>query len=226
LDLPIASEDDQELSWLTFSTMDLDGDGTNDLVVGVPGWRCSPIELRWTIGEESAIEFVRALDDPSDLTSLQSDVGAVFAYSGADLSLMYGFSPGNEVAGDQRCGRFVLPFADVDRDGGADFVVGTPSELDSAVYLVSGATGATIWANDYPDGLSVGTDLDVLDDMNRDGVPEVLVGGCSDTWSQLPHPANGSVGVLSGRDGTELYVITEHELPELRQGVAETATGR
>ncbi|HKX45601.1 MAG TPA: VCBS repeat-containing protein [Planctomycetota bacterium] len=102
---------------------------------------------------------------------------------------------------------------DLDGDGVLDFVLGSMETWSTGVNAgrvrtFSGATGAKLWdVAGEVSNLFFGTSVAGMDDVDFDGVEDVAVGAWSD---QPPNPMQGNVGsvrVLSGVDGHEIYRI-------------------
>lgn len=135
------------------------------------------------------------------------DAGSVSAYSGADHSLLYRV---DGAAGGVFCGFWVRGGLDVDQDGHDDFVVGSVADdrpggptVTGSARVISGLTGADLWAF-YGDasGDAFGQGVDLIEDLNGDGHPDILVGGGK--------PAAGAAGyvrVFSGQSGALLYQL-------------------
>jgi hypothetical protein len=104
-------------------------------------------------------------------------------------------------------GSTVARLGDVDGDGVPDFVVGAPTEdpnnkgwMDGGVYVVSGATGATIWKFvGARGGSQLGYDLASGQDFDGDGVWDVVAGA--------PGKLPGAVKVYSSKTGALLYSL-------------------
>jgi len=132
----------------------------------------------------------------SDDNCAGTDTGRVFAYSGADGSLLYA------VCGSGAWDRFgvagISSVGDVDGDGNSDWVAGAleygcPSPCDGPGYarLVSGSTGATIHTYTDSSGISLGVSPAPAGDLNGDKTTDYYVG--DSTQSKL-HAVSGATG--------------------------------
>jgi hypothetical protein len=135
--------------------------------------------------------------------------GHVYVYSGRTGRLIHdlaGESPGDFF------GSAVSSAGDVDHDKRADILVGAELNADAAlnagrVYVFSGRTGAKIRELQVGDqGDLFGSAVDSTKDLNRDHVPDHIVGA---RGGGLVGPGNGPgrVYVFSGRTGDLLFEI-------------------
>lgn len=210
---------------------DLDGDGVEDLVAGLPGHDGvgadsgrvlvlsgsdgSTIRTHFgaTAGDRYGSQVASAGLVDSDLVpdymvgaeGFGAEKGAVSVYSGATGALIHdmrGFAAGDRLgAGMARAG-------DVDGDGREDLILGAPGvdELTSesgVVYVVSGATSAPllVLANGEFE-TEFGQFVAGLGDVNGDGVPDLLASA-----PDLLDVSGGNGGfsrVISGADGATL----------------------
>ncbi|HEV7993146.1 MAG TPA: FG-GAP-like repeat-containing protein [Gemmatimonadaceae bacterium] len=88
---------------------------------------------------------------------------------------------------------------DVDGDGTTDVVItGTQNppygSTHGTVRVYSGRSGTLLWRRDGERGWVLGTSVEAAGDVDRDGVPDVIVGA----------PGVNVALVLSGRDGREI----------------------
>jgi hypothetical protein len=157
---------------------DVDGDGVGDIVLGA----IQSGNAHANLGNGFARVY-------------SGKTGAhIRTIGGAALNDAAGFSVGS--AGD------------VDKDGHADLLVASPyadsNGVDSGrVLIVSGATGATLFTFDgEAAGDLLGTAAAGVGDVNKDGVPDVLIGARNAGSSQ-----RGRAYVRSGKDGKVVYTF-------------------
>lgn len=159
---------------------DLNRDGIADVIVGRP-----------------------SLDQPDN----KLGAGAAYAYSGADGTLLWRVD-GRMYLG--QLGKAVAGAGDVNQDGFDDVVVGADGESPGGVlragsaYVCSGADGTVIWEfHGAAEADFMGNSVDGAGDVNRDGVPDVIVGMRWADPGGLPNA--GSAFVYSGVDGSEIW---------------------
>jgi hypothetical protein len=160
---------------------DLDGDGFADLLIGANG----------------AAPGGRLL------------AGSVYAYSGADGSLLHRFD--GPVAGD-RLGGSVAGTGDLDGDALPDLILGANGAdpggriAAGSAFVVSGATGLLLHRFDGPAaGDALGNAVADAGDVDGDGVSDLVVGAWKSdaggaTWS-------GSAYVYSGAHWGQLHAF-------------------
>ena len=160
-------------------TADRDGDGVRDFYVGIPG---------------------------QDFGA--SDAGAVELRSGATLAVIDTLSGQAQATG--RFGQSVDAGGDVNHDGIPDLVVGSREELPGqtnagTLYLLDGATGATLWtASGATDAVQV--QGAIVGDGNADEVPDVLA--VEWLWPDVgSNTDRGRIRLLSGATGQELWQV-------------------
>ncbi len=160
---------------------DIDGDGVPDFAVGAP----------LTLGPGGG----GYLD------------GQVLVYSGASKALLYKLNP---LRHRGFFGGRLSRAKDLDADGVPDLLVGapwTPSEEFygvGSVLAFSGATGKLIFEFlGEEGGTYMGSAVDAIGDLDKDGVPEIVIGTPYGTGGG-PY-GGGVVSVLSGSNGSLLY---------------------
>ncbi len=210
---------------------DVDGDTISDLIVGAPGRSDSGGDrgaatvisgrdgdsIRFLFGENAGDRFGHAVDGAGDVnndgvpdyivsapfadTDLLTDAGAVYVYSGADVSLIY------EIDGTEAAAQFgwaVSGIGDINDDGWDDFAVAANrsdlgKENAGAVYLYSGRD-ATLLFTILGDGSGdqLGYSIDGAGDVDGDGTPDIVIGAPFDDDGGTDA---GSARVISGADG-------------------------
>jgi hypothetical protein len=127
--------------------------------------------------------------------------GSVMVYSGQTHQLLYR-KDGKNLFENQ--GSAVLGLGDVDGDGHADFMSGSPSI--GRVRMYSGATGTRIYRIDQPGSATFGYSLAELPDWDGDGVSDFAAGHFMKHWPMLN--AFGGIEIYSGATGAWLGEIT------------------
>ena len=164
---------------------DVDGDGVPDFVVG------------------------SKFDDAAG-----SNAGSVLLYSGADRSEICRMTDPNATSSDY-LGVSVAGVGDVNSDGVPDVAVGAIND-DSmgsnagAAHLFSGADCSHLRELLDPDGATndyLGHAIAALEDVNSDGVMEIIAGAYAD--DTLRGANAGSATVFSGADGAVLFKLTD-----------------
>jgi FG-GAP repeat len=214
--------------WAVSELGDVDRDGAKDAIVGEPftargstfvysGRTGRPI-YRFD-GGAAAAQQGYAMADAGDvngdrvadiLTSAPGDgPGHVYVYSGRTGKLLHdltGANPGDFF------GSAVAGAGDVDRDKRADILVGAELNGDAGAnagkaYLFSGRTGALIRELQTGDtGDNFGSATDSSKDLNRDHVPDQIV-GARNAGRAGPGGGPGRAYVFSGRTGVLLFEI-------------------
>ncbi len=162
------------LGYSMSSCGDVDGDGVDDLVAGIP--------------------------DESTVNGAYSGAARVFSgASGAVLFELLGHSD------DEYLGFSVAAAGDVDLDGRADVIIGSPYDdvggsNRGAAYVCSGRTGVTLFTL-LGTGPYFGQTVAGIGDVDHDGHPDVAVGASSAA-------RYGMVTVFSGRSGAQLMSFT------------------
>ncbi len=158
---------------------DVNKDGTPDVVVGAP-WQ-----------------------DPGG----REDAGSVYVYSGKNGALLRQLDGAHD--GDHY-GYSVAGAGDTNGDGYADILVGARDEWLGAInrvgaaYLYSGKDGSLLWQkHGATQGDLFGWAVAGLGDVNKDGFADVAV--TAPYMDPGGRPDAGSVFVLSGIDGSQLF---------------------
>ena len=220
---------------------DLDGDRIDDLAIGAPGFQgTGEVELR--SGSDDALLFIIAA--PAGAVSFGRVLASVVDAGGGSV-LAIGdpdWKSGGKSVGrveiddlargtvvhvdgatsNARFGAAIACVGDADGDGILDWVIGEPdhdSSLEDVgrVLLVAGSDGSTLWSREGSlRREELGTSVAGLDDLDGDGVGEVIAGS-PDAWSGR----GGRVSLCSGRTGTLLVTIkggTKNDLFGARVG--------
>ena len=157
-----------------------------------------PGEFGWDVSNIGDVNK----DGIEDYAVASRGVAYVTVFSGKDRSFLYGFE------GTGLFGSSMAPYADVNGDGRADFLVGAPtitgpSAVPGHVRVCSGLDGSEIRR---VSGLAAnerfGTAVASVGDVNGDSVPDFAVGAPGGSGI-----GSGAVHVYSGQDGSE---ITAH----------------
>ncbi|MEP6763362.1 MAG: FG-GAP-like repeat-containing protein [Gemmatimonadaceae bacterium] len=119
-----------------------------------------------------------------------------------------------EAAGDE-FGWIARGIGDVDGDGITDVVTSATSNLPTGnqigkVYAYSGKSGKLLWKQTSVAGAFFGNGIESAGDVNKDGIPDVIVGA----------PGINTVFVYSGKDGKELRkIVGDSATQDLGNGV-------
>jgi len=168
-----ADQADSSLGTSVACAGDVDGDGVPDLIAGMPDY---------------------------DHAGLPSS-GAAVVWSGATGQQLLRFSGAHSWG---ELGAAVSTAGDIDGDGLADLFVGRPAGLAStargAAFVFAGADGSVLrqFVSPRVSG-SLGESVACLDDLDGDGVPELLAG--DPTADPLGRNMAGSVLLFSGATG-------------------------
>jgi len=210
-----------EFGFSVADASDVDGDGTDDFIIGAPATIFGDtIAGRVFVYSGAAGDLLYLKEganagDPFGITvagvgDLNSDgkadfvstgSGGVYVYSGADGAILYQKGFGWSVAGA----------GDVNGDGVADFIIGSPGDGSGGrAYVYSGVNASLIYQKIglFTDG-QFGTSVAGCGDINADGRSEFLIG----------EPANsihsGRAYVYSGATGALLYSKSGEEVNDL-----------
>ena len=136
----------------------------------------------------------------------------VFLHDGLDGSFDFKLDNPGTFATGAKFGRSVDGVGDLDSDGLEDFAVGAPGNPNGgAVYLYRRVAGSTpqLWLElgaPAPDRWEFGAAVAGIEDVDGDGVGEVLVGQPGHTYSSIPYP--GYAYLFSGANGTILHTFS------------------
>ena len=175
---------------------DLDGDGRNDFLVGTASKKASSI---------IALSFE---DRSKALTRIEG--------------------VGRGIFGDETLGYATLSGIDIDGNGRCDVVLGnTITVFEVHVLAAPGSTEeptrqakwpefeGSLWRSDWSDGgATSGVAIAAFQDADGDGAGDVLVGSSDWHWHGTVL-RNGTLRLLSGRTGEEIWTVTEHRYEEL-----------
>jgi len=162
--------------------------------------------LGWSVGGAGDVNADGYADvvvgSPGD-DSNGPDSGAAHVFSGFDGSLLYvfhGVSPGDGF------GMSVSDAGDVDADGHADVIVGSPfadaiGNDSGSARVFSGMDGSVLLAFYGSSGDSLGVSVSNAGDVNGDGWPDLIVGAINEDTNG---PQAGSALVYSGWNGSIL----------------------
>jgi hypothetical protein len=197
---------------------DLDGDGVVDLAVGSRGWSAADdrpsdpkASVRIVSGRTGVTLFelstgwiVTAVGDidgdgVSDLAASCPDIGSrkpgsVFLHSGRTGAIIYALRAPSDLPDLAAFGSSMAGVGDIDDDGIADFVVGSPfgweDNSPGCIDLFSGIKGTWLMRvkGSDPEG-RFGWSMASIGDLDGDAKPDLLVG-----------EVHRSVLALSGRD--------------------------
>src|SRR5919107_886730 len=124
-----------------------------------------------------------------------------------------GTTPGNLF------GWAVSPLADIDHDRAQDAIVGEPGTDQGTTWVLSGATGRTIYRFDGRPGDQNGYAIADAGDVDRDGYHDILSGA-----PRVTGDTEGHAYLYSGRDGALLHAFAG-EAPADNFGAAVSSAG-
>jgi len=166
--------------WSVASLGDLNGDGVPDLIVGA---------------------------------FAQDGDGKAFVFDGQNGKLLHTLAP-PQTSGGAAFGWAVASVGDLNKDGVPDILVGAPYTtvnkiaVQGRAYVFNGKDGKLLYTLDDPQpvaGEVFGWRVASGGDLNKDGVPDLLVGApYKDVGT---NPAQGAAYVFSGADGKVLFPL-------------------
>lgn len=219
-----------ELGFRFGEPLDVDGDGHADVAAGARfklwrGTQFNGTAAVWSGASGAAIRewdgewpaglfghWVMPVPDLSDDGLADVIIAAPQArVDGAIRGIVVARSPrtGAEIwqrreSESENLGWDLAPAGDHDGDGRTDLFVGAPSELTGRVYLLSGKDGSVLRTYaPRENGGTFGWYVDRLDDLDRDGRADLVVGGPS--ASNAEGARAGAAWVVSSASGQELY---------------------
>jgi hypothetical protein len=231
---------------------DLTGDGVPDILVGEPGYTAAGIPGTpgaVAIVSGATCSVVRRCLDPSPsfgenlgyaiavLPDVSGDGMAdliagsaaerVLILSGSDCSLLQRLAPVPLM--DAGFGKVVAAVGDLDADGYADAAVaaleGThPGGTGSGrVELYSSRNGALLGTLIDPTAINFGTALAGIDDINQDGVPDIVAGG----WQGVPVLFSGASRAILSTCGSLSNLCDVSPTFDMNgDGIHDVAAGR
>ncbi|MCA9437143.1 MAG: FG-GAP repeat protein, partial [Candidatus Omnitrophica bacterium] len=168
---------------------DTNGDGIEDIAVGAPD----------------------SLDD-DDLKA-----GKIFVFDGSDDSILSVIDPLKPHTEDLNFGSVFTAIPDINGNGSSEIVVGLDSIGNGEVHAIDSDTNQVLWSFMGSTNQELGSDLDLLDDLNGDGIPEILEGARPEST-----PESATAYVVSGSDGSiwRTLVLDDPDLPKQMFGDA------
>ena len=223
------------------SASDIDGDGTNDFLVGAPGWNNGTDSLgRVYLFSGATFEEIRHFDGQSaddffgyavlgnlKLDSDQvSDIavsaighdsgfaenGRVYTYSGSDGHLFYIVDGQTD---NENMGECLASPGDINEDGYDDIVVGAPAynAETGRIYIISGFDGVTLrTVIGESIGNRFGNAVAGVNDVNDDSLPDIMVGA---PLYEAEASQAGKVYILDPLTGNSITVIDHVQSGEL-----------
>jgi hypothetical protein len=207
------------------------GTGTAfDPLIGNILWQAEVPPNPITSYQDYSVEMIKQIPDINgdgiDDIIISTDNYWVIAYNGnssnsADILWKFSTYINNNNAGSVEMVQN-MQFADVNRDGIMDVIIGTWGGNES-VYALNGRSGQIIWEFGLPtsyDGDIMG--IDAKRDWNGDGIPDILA---SASGNESTGEGRYSVYLLNGADGTQIWRIDQSAQKKLKYDVTSTSNG-
>ncbi|HZJ70719.1 MAG TPA: hypothetical protein VFF36_07275, partial [Planctomycetota bacterium] len=97
---------------------------------------------------------------------------------------------------------------DLNGDGFGDLIIGNPEGAKGKpAHVVSGLDGSVLLTLQPPQNTEFATAVAGAGDLDRDGVPDLLVGAPGDSFTGGVQSQEGSLSVFSGADGHLLWIV-------------------
>lgn len=197
--------------WAVADIGDLDGDRRRDFLVGamnsgsLAARSSASLTPLWTANLGG--DFGYALSAAGDVNGDGIEdviVGAPSAAGNGQARLLSGVDGAairtlNAPAGSSRFGAAVSAVGDLDADGAGDVLVGAPGG-SGRVFVLSGTSGNVLATIEAPSAGEFGAGVAGVDDLDRDGVREIIVGA--------PSAQGGRAYVFSGRTRALLFTLS------------------
>lgn len=140
----------------------------------------------------------------------QDSSGRAFVFSGREGKLLYTLRAPQPQAG-AGFGWSVASLGDLTGDGVRELIVGAfAQDGDGKVFVFNGRDGTwlrTLSSPHPPSGAAFGWSVASAGDLNKNGIPDILVGAPYTTISEIS--VQGRAYAFSGQDGTLLYIIDD-----------------
>jgi len=189
-------------------------------VLAIPDCGRESLAARPAVAQRADFDQDGTPDVAVSLAACNSDFGTVVMYSGRSgkpmLELGLLTKPRPPLARGRQFGGSMVLVGDIDGDRHTDLIVAANHGIpdSGALYAYSGTDGRMFWSRSGDTLINLGTSMDVLDDLDGDGVREVLVGCVYNQFTGRFY-ANGSLRVFSGKTGKQLTIVYEQDFPEL-----------